>query len=548
VNKITLRKPDHSGWRERLSASVRGALAPQNTNPDNTELYTRPLLRRTSNGWAYVRALAVVVVCTGLARLMFPHFAPANLIMIYLVGVVFASLWCGRGPAMLASLLSVAAFDFFFVPPFITFVVDDTQYIVTFAVMLMVAVTISTLTGRIKEQAEIARERERRTAQLYAMSRAFANSRDTETLMRIAARHIEDLFHCPVVMLLPDVQGHVTPPARERTVEALSEHDQGVAQWVYEHGQVAGRGTERLPGAQGLYVPLITSHGNAGVLGIYPVRASDAFSPDQMRLLETFANQTAVAIERARLAEETEQARVQIETERLRNALLSSVSHDLRTPLSAITGAVSSLLENDQTLNADDRHELVQVAYEEAERLNRLLGNLLEMTRLESGGIQVEKDWELLEDIVGAALNRLGTRIDDHPITVNLPPDLPLVPIDGVLIEQVLLNLLDNALKYTPTTSPIELSAQARGNEVVLSVADHGPGLRPGDEKRVFEKFYRAQPKVSGGVGLGLTICRGIVEAHGGHIWAENRPGGGVRFCFTLPLDGQPPEVSAEDD
>jgi two-component system sensor histidine kinase KdpD len=220
----------------------------------------------------------------------------------------------------------------------------------------------------------------------------------------------------------------------------------------------------------------------------------------------------------------------------------------LRTPLSAITGAVSSLLENEQTLNADDRHELVQVAYEEAERLNRLLGNLLEMTRLEAGGIQVEKDWELLEDIVGAALNRLGTRIGDQPIIVNLPSDLPLVPIDSVLIEQVLLNLLDNALKYTPATSPIELSAQARENEVVFSVADHGPGLRPGDEKRVFEKFYRAQPKVSGGVGLGLTICRGIVEAHGGHIWAENRPGGGVRFCFTLPLNGQPPEVSAEDD
>jgi two-component system sensor histidine kinase KdpD len=208
---------------------------------------------------------------------------------------------------------------------------------------------------------------------------------------------------------------------------------------------------------------------------------------------------------------------------------------------------VSSLLENDRTLDADDRHELAQVAYEEAERLNRLVGNLLEMTRLESGGIQVEKEWELLEEIIGATLNRLGIRMDDHPVMVNLPPDLPLVPVDGVLIEQVLLNLLDNAIKYTPPGSPIELSAHASGNEVVVSVADRGPGLTPGDEKRVFDKFYRAQPKTSGGVGLGLTICRGIIEAHGGRIWAENRRGGGARFCFALPLDGQPPEVSLED-
>jgi two-component system, OmpR family, sensor histidine kinase KdpD len=488
-----------------------------------------------------------VVVSTGLARLMFPYFAPANLIMIYLVGVIFTAIWCGRGPAILASLLSVAAFDFFFVPPYLTFVVDDTQYIVTFAVMLLVAVVISALTVRIKEQAEIAREREWRTAQLYAMSREFANSRGTEDLIRIVAEHISNLFQSPVVMLLPEANGQVTPWARERMADALSQHDQGVAQWVYDHAQSAGLGTDRLPGARGLYVPLITSRGTAGVLGIYPVQANYSFSPDQLRLLETFTNQAAVAVERALLAEETEQARVEIETERLRNALLSSVSHDLRTPLSAITGAVSSLLENDQTLDADDRHELAQVAYEEAERLNRLVGNLLEMTRLESGGVQVEKEWELLEEVIGATLNRLGSRMDGHPITVDLPQDLPLVPIDSVLIEQVLLNLLDNALKYTPSGSPIELSAQARGNEVVVAVADRGPGLSPGDEQRVFNKFYRAQPKTSGGVGLGLTISRGIVEAHGGRIWAENRRGGGARFCFALPLDGKPPEVNAED-
>ncbi len=492
--------------------------------------------------------VAIVAVVTGVASLMFPLFAPANLIMVYLVGVIFATLWCGRGPGMLASLLSVAAFDFFFVPPHLTFEVADTQYIFTFAIMLLVAIIISTLTGRIKQQAEVAQERERRTAELYAMSRQFANSRGTENLMRVAVQHISDLFNSPLVILLPDAEGKLTAQAKQRMTQALSEHDQGVAQWVYDHAQIAGLGTERLPSARGLYLPLITSQGTAGVLGIYPSQANYAFSADQMRLLETFANQTAVAIERALLAEETEQARVQIETERLRNALLSSISHDLRTPLSAITGAVSSLLENDRTLDAEDRHELAQVAYEEAERLNRLVGNLLEMTRLESGGVQVEKEWELLEEVIGATLNRLGSRMDEHLITVNLPPDLPLVPMDSVLIEQVLLNLLDNAIKYTPPASPIELSARATGEEVIVIVADRGPGLKPGDEKRVFDKFYRAQPTVSAGVGLGLTICRGIVEAHGGRIWAENRPGGGARFCFTVPLDGQPPEVNGEDD
>ena len=270
-------------------------------------------------------------------------------------------------------------------------------------------------------------------------------------------------------------------------------------------------------------------------------------SPDQLHLLETFTNQTALAIERARLSEETERSQLQIETERMRNTLLSSVSHDLRTPLAAITGAASGILQHKEDLDAHNR-ELAQIAYEEAERLNRLVGNLLDMTRLEGGGVRVEKEWQPLEEVVGTALMRLGAMLDDHPLTTHLPDDLPLVPIDSVLIEQVLVNLLENAVKYTPSGTPIDLSAWAEDREVVVEVADRGPGLPPGEEERIFDKFYRVRPSIAGGAGLGLAICRAVIAAHGGRLWATNRPEGGASFRFTLPLDGEPPRVNLDDE
>jgi two-component system sensor histidine kinase KdpD len=262
-------------------------------------------------------------------------------------------------------------------------------------------------------------------------------------------------------------------------------------------------------------------------------------------VLETFASQTALALERAILTEETQRAQVQIETERLRSSLLSSVSHDLRTPLAAITGAASSMLEGGATLDVSTHRELLQTIYDEADRLNRLVGNLLEMTQLESGTLAVHKEWQPLEEVVGAALTRLETRLRAHPLTTHLPVNLPLVPLDSVLIEQVLMNLLDNAIKYTPPGSPLTLAAWATPGAVTVEVADRGPGVPPGDEQRIFEKFYRAQrSEERSGVGLGLAICRGIVETHGGRIWADNQPGGGVVFRFTLPIQGTPPPMT----
>jgi len=391
------------------------------------------------------------------------------------------------------------------------------------------------------------------------MSREFASTRGIKKVLRTAVQNISQTFDSQVVILLPNAAGRLQPwgevvgwwgeGVNDRSVFAPDTHDQGVAQWVYDHGQLAGMGTDTLAGARALYLPLIASQGAIGVLGVRPAQPRRFLAPEQLHLLETFASQTALALERVELANEAQRAHIHAETERMRSTLLSSVSHDLRTPLAVITGATSSLVEGATTLEPATRAELAQTAYDEAERLNRLVSNLLDMTKLESGALQVQKEWQPLEEVVGAALTRLDEQLRDHPLTTSLAPDLPLIPLDSVLIEQVLINLLENAIKYTPAGSPIEIAASAAPEAVTVEIADRGPGLPPGDEQRIFEKFYRARSADGRrGAGLGLTICRGIIVAHGGRIWAENRAGGGAIFRFTLPLDGIPPSIAPETD
>ncbi|MBC7871749.1 MAG: sensor histidine kinase KdpD [Chitinophagaceae bacterium] len=556
VTKIVIGKPVHSRWRDFIFGSVLDTLVRQSGAIDiyviSGEIDAPPptidqVLQNPIHWALYMQALLIVAACTLLAGAMFAYFAPATLIMVYLLGNVVVANRYGRGPSIVTSLMSVVAFDFFFVPPYLTFAVSDTQYLFTFIVMLLVGLTISGMTVRIKGQAEAAREREHRTSSLYSMSREFANTNSVDLIIQVAINHIEDVFESHIIIMLPDASGQLKVHGLEKTPDKFTVQEEGVARWAFDRGQAAGWGTQTLPGSNGLYLPLLTSKGKAGVLGIYPVSALHALSPDHLHLLETFANQTALAIERARLTEETEKAQVQIETERMRNSLLSSVSHDLRTPLAAITGATSGLLQHRQSLDVHSL-ELVQIAYEEAERLNRLVGNLLEMTRLESGSVHVDKEWQPFEEVIGTTLGRMDAMLADHRLTTHLPDDLPLVSIDGVLIEQVLVNLLENAIKYTPIGSPIDLSAWAEGYEVIVEIADRGAGVPTGEEERIFDKFYRVRPTTSGGVGLGLTICKAIIEAHGGRIWASNRIGGGAVFRFTLPLNGEPPQVDVEDE
>lgn len=555
VTKIIIGKPTHPRWKDRLFGSVldqvvrgSGDIDVYVITGDSGEAPTTPA-KAAPTSWRpreWLWSVAGVGAATAFALLLFPYFGLVDLAMVYLLGVVVIASRAGNWPSLLATVLSVAAFDFLFVPPRFTFTVADVRHIFTFAVMFIVATVICRLTLRVREQAEAARMRERRTATLYSLSRELAHQRGVETLAALAVKHIGELFAGQVVILVPDAAGDLAVPGTGPGTFALDAREMGVAKWVFDHGQRAGRGTDTLPGAQALYLPLAAASQTVGVIGILPGATAAPFDHEQIQSLENFASLTAMAIERAFLAEETQRALLKAEAEALRNTLLSAVSHDLRTPLAAITGAATSLLQ-ESSLDAAGRRELTQTICEESEHLNRLIRNILDMTRLESGAIQVAKEWQSLEEIVGVVFNRLADQLADRPIETRLSPDLPLLQFDPLLIEQVLTNLLENALKYTPQGTPLELSAALKGKEVEVALADRGPGLPAGEEERIFEKFVRGTGS-GRGVGLGLAICRAIVAAHGGRIQAENRPGGGAVFHFTLPLRGQPPLVEPEDE
>ncbi|MBI3805897.1 MAG: sensor histidine kinase KdpD [Nitrospirae bacterium] len=556
VTRIIVGKTIRPRWKELFFGSVVSDLVRESGDIDvyvitgeagRSRSMAARIFRLTSRWPAYLKAALMVAAASGIASWMQPTFASTNIVMIYLLAVVFVASRWGRGPSVLASILSVAAFDFFFVPPSLSFAISDTEYLITFLVMLLTALLISNLTIRNREQAELARDRERRTGALYAMSRELTQTRLVGGLSRVALRHISEVFKCQAAVFLADEMNHLRPAIGEEAAWIQDDKNVGVAQWVFDHAQMAGMGTDNLPGADALFLPLVAPHGVLGVLAVRPEQARQFMEPERVHLLETFANLMGSAIERAMLAEAGQQAQVMIEAERMRNALLSAVSHDLRTPLAAIAGAVSSLFEGRVDFDPQTRKQLIQSIHEEVMWMDRLVNNLLYMTRLEAGAIQLRKEPLPLEEVVGAALVRIEKKLGDRPVTTQVPTDGPLVPMDGVLIEEVLINLLENATKYTPPGSPIELSAEFSEEEVILSLADRGPGIPEGEEARIFDKFYRTGPKRTRGVGLGLAICQGIVAAHGGRIWVENRPDGGARFRFALPVTGEQPQVEAED-
>ena len=548
VTKIIAGKPTHGRWRDKVFGSLLDHLV---RGSGEIDVYVitgdaeegGPVRRRVTGaraGWRdYAWASGIVGVCTVLGAAIFQSLSVTDVAMVYLLGAGVVASRFGRGPSIFSAFLSIAAFDFFFVPPRFTFAFSDFRYALTFIVMLVIALVISGLTLRIREQAETARLRERRTGALYAMSRELAVTRGFAELVQVASRHLQDTFDARVQFLFPSADGRLEAPVGVPPAYPMEEKELGVAHWVFVRSHNAGIGTDTLPSAQAFYLPLVASGGTIGVVGLRPGDPGRFEDPTLQRLVETFAGQAALALERAQLAERAHHEQLEIEAERLRTALLSSLSHDLRTPLGAITGAASSLLEEQSPLAPAARRDLLQTILEEARRMNRLIGNLLDMIRVESGALEVQKEWQPLEEVVGVALIRLDDRLRGHPVSVSLPPDLPLVPLDGVLIEQVFVNLLENAVKYTAAGTSIEISAVAINGAVRVDVADRGPGLPPGEEGRIFDKFYRAAGAgTQGGVGLGLTICRGIVTAHGGRIWAENRPGGGALFRFTLPVAG----------
>jgi len=572
ATRIVLGKPTLTGWKRWLFGSLVDTIVRQASDIDihvvgkdsdflshakenpyfsRSRLYLglaseeqRPLFRWRAG---YLWAAVATAICTGISWLMFDHFDLANLIMVYLLGVVVVAARYGRGPSVLSSLLSVVLFDFCFVPPRFSFAVSDSQYLVTFAVMLLVALVISSMTASTRHQAKIAGHRERRIASLYAMSRELAATRGEENIVRSAIKHLAEVFEAQAVVLLPNEADRVVYPQSDGTAQSCHGSDLSVAQWVYDHGQMAGQGTDTLPGGEMVYLPLKASSGVIGVLALLPLNPTRIALPEQQRLLETFTSQIALALERVRLAAEAQRAQVEIETEQLRNALLSAISHDLRTPLAAIVGASSSLVRDNDKLDDHARHELGQTIYDESIRMTGLANNLLDMARLEAGAVVLNRQWQPLEEVVGGALAGMSTRLANHPVNVKLPHDLPFIEIDSLLIERVFANLLENAVKYTPPGTPIEISAASNRNELLVTVSDQGHGIPAGEEKRIFEKFHRvASEGNQGGAGIGLTICRSIVEAHGGRIWADNLVSGGAAFHFALPLS-EPPLVEQEE-
>jgi two-component system sensor histidine kinase KdpD len=430
----------------------------------------------------------------------------------------------------------VVAFDFFFITPRFSMAVSDTEYLLTFVGLLAVGLIISHLSALVREQADAAQSREAQTVALYELGKDLTVTAKLSDIAKTVIAQIGQTFGRDVAIFLPDEIGPLKVYAASPGL-TIVDTELAVADWCYQRGQAAGRGTDTLPEASMRYQPLRTSRGVVGVLGVRPADANHYLTHDQRRTLDAFANQVAMAIERARLAEQAHQSEILEITDKLQSALLNSISHDLRTPLVSITGALSSLRDDTFHLDEASRRSLLDTAQEEADRLNRLVSNLLDMTRQEAGAMRIHKEVCDILDLVGSALEQLNGRIGNHPIQVKVSQELPNIALDFILISRVLVNVIDNAIKYSPADAPIEISAQAANAYLEIAVADRGSGIPKEDLTKIFDKFYRVQrPDNVIGTGLGLAISKGIIDAHGGFIAAENRPGGGTIITLALPI------------
>jgi two-component system sensor histidine kinase KdpD len=559
VTKILVGKTNQPRWRRLLFSTVVDDILDQSHEIDVYVIHgeaeqpaptpTRP--RKTlAARMSYLSACGPIAVAGclayGLRRFQIAD-SEANTVMLFIAGVAWTAYRHGRGPAVLSSLLAVLVFDFLFVPPIGTFAVADTQYVVTFVVMLTIGLVIGSLTSRLRAQVNSTRQRERRTSALYELGKQLSALYGNVFLVSAAGTRIADMVGGEVAIYLR--QSSNTPDLAFGHDSTIAKHGLSlpVAQWVIDHDQLAGAGTNTLPNAVALFFPLTGSQGTQGVIAIRVPDAERLLDPDIRRLLEACANQLALALERDQLTIDAADARVQAEAEQLRSSLLSGVSHDLKTPLAAIAGASSSLLEA-TSLDEITRRQLLETIGDEAARLHRLLENLLQMSKLEAGAAPPNFQWHVLEELVGSALHRTRTELARHKVTVHLPVDLPLLFVDGLLLEQVFVNLLENAGRYTPEGTLVTIRAAVDSQHLRIAVADNGPGIPSGSEERVFEKFYRASPTSDGGrgSGLGLAICRAVIKSHNGNIQASNLPGGGVEFVIQLPLPRNVPQVSLE--
>ncbi|MBP1722371.1 MAG: kdpD [Deltaproteobacteria bacterium] len=544
ISKIILGRPTQSPWRGWMRGSLVDQVLRKSPELDVYVVSDAEKIKKEKRSspppsrvpWQnYLTSLLLVAGATLASVVALRFLTPTHVIMFYLLTVVVASLRLGFRPALLTALLGVLAFDFFCIPPYYSFAVADTKDLITFAGLFTVGAVISTLVDRARSQTETIRTREVQTTNLYALSRRLASAVGLQDILNTVIRHVSEALPGQVAILIPE--GESLPLAASSPKISLGEKEKSVALWAFRNGQMAGRGTETLSSSEFLYLPLQTGARAVGVMGIKMEPAGEELAPERRRLLEAFSNQAALAIERAYLAQEAERAQLLRATERLERSLLNSISHDLRTPLSSIMGTLSSLRDEGNVPGDESRRELIDLALEEAERMNRFVGNLLDITRLEAGVLKVKKELYDLQDLLGSCLASLESRLTGRKTRIQIPPDLPLIPMDSVLMAQVLVNLMENALKYSPPDGIIEVTGRRGENCVKIEVADQGPGVPQEHLGRIFNKFFRfKRTEEVGGTGLGLAISKGIVEAHEGMIWAENRPEGGFKIVFTLPF------------
>jgi len=550
ITHIVIGKSERSRWFEMLHGSVvhdlvrhAGNISVHVIAGDDGEALPAKTIRTQAEPepfdiTPYIATTAIVAAALGIGFVLQQYLNVVNIALVFLTAILISAVTYGLLPSLYACVISVLAYNFFFLPPLYTFTIADPENVVALFFFLIVAVIASNLAARTRNQVVTARDRARTTEELFAFSRKLAGIGKLEDLLWATVYQIALMLSVRVMLLLPEADS-IAVRAGYPPEDELDEADLAAARWSWEHNRAAGRGADTLPGAKRLFLPLRTGRGPVGVLGIDRDRPGPLLTPDGRRLLDALADQVAVAIERVTLAEDVDRARVQAETERLRAALLTSISHDLRTPLASIIGAMTSLRSYGDAYDKASREELMSTIQSEAERLNRFIGNLLDMTRLESGAIQLNPEMIDASEIIGTALNRASKILVDHRLEIDIDPHLPMLRLDYLLFEQALFNILDNAAKYAPPKSLVRISAHRENGSVVVRVEDEGPGIPPGDLERIFDKFYRvhAQDRQRAGTGLGLAICRGFVEAMGGTITAGNRSKGGGVFTIRIPIE-----------
>ncbi len=492
-----------------------------------------PAARGAAAPWrAYGWAAGIVVGCALLDSLLVRRLHEANLVMVFFLGVLAVALRGDLRAAVFASVLAVLAFDVFFVPPYLTFAVDDTEYIFTFLAMGVVGGAISTLVARLAAELASSQRRERQVRGLYELSQSLLKALEPLDVLAEGVRVVRETIGQPVGAWLASPGGPREAVPLDRD---LSPNDYEILRLVLKEGVPTGPGTSTFEGASSLILPIRTSQTVYGALGLSIPEGAAPLDRKVREALEVSANQLAIALEQHRNRQEADVAKRQAAEERVRSALLSAVSHDLRTPLTSIIGAAASLVDGAEALDPATRRALAQDVVDEAERLNRLVSNLLHATRLSAGTVKLVRHWSSFDEILGAALARLDGW--GRQVQVKIPPDLPALEVDVALMEQALYNLIENARKHTPEGTSVQVRAWEEGNVLAVEIADRGPGLPVGEEERIFEKFRSlGRGRVAPGAGLGLAIVRGVIEAHGGRIQAQNRPGGGAAFRFTIPL------------